>query len=66
MNTFYDSTTEDYMCLFYNNLSEKDKRHYAAVEALKLGYGGIIYISKLFDISIRTIERGIEELKKKD
>jgi len=53
------------MRLFYDNLSEKDKRHYAAVEALKLGHGGITYVSNLFDISVKTIQRGIDELQKK-
>ncbi len=31
----------------YNSLSEKDRRRYAAIEALKLGWGGISYISEL-------------------
>lgn len=61
----YDSETEEYMLLLFDNLNEKDKRHYAAVEAKKLGHGGIEYISKLFTISVRTIKRGLEELKKK-
>jgi len=33
------------MVKFYNSLSEKDKRRYAAIEAKKLGHGGIKYIS---------------------
>ena len=28
----------------YNTLSEKDKRLYAAIEAIKIGHGGITYI----------------------
>lgn len=38
----YDTSIEQEMKKFYGTLSEKDKRHYAAIEALKLGYGGII------------------------
>ncbi len=53
------------MVIFFKNLREKDQRHYAAVEAKKLGHGGIIYIATLFNISVRTIERGLEELEKK-
>lgn len=34
---------------FYESLSEKGKRHYAAIEASELGHGGIIYISDLSD-----------------
>ena len=29
---------------FYDSLSEKDRRRYAAIEAEKLGYGGASYI----------------------
>jgi hypothetical protein len=65
MKQIYDESTEAHMITFFENLSEKDRRHYAAVEALKLGHGGISYISDLFGISIRTIERGLDELKKK-
>ena len=47
----------------YSNLSEKDKRLYAAVEALKLPHGGIRYISELLGCDRKTIQRGIKELK---
>lgn len=61
----YSEEVEDFMLTYFKNLNEKNRRHYAAVEAKKLGHGGISYISKLFGISDRTINRGIEELKKK-
>jgi len=32
---------------FYTTLSEKDRRHYAAVEASKLGHGGVSYIARV-------------------
>lgn len=47
---------------FYGTLSEKDRRRYAAVEAQRLGRGGVPYISELLGCSTRTIERGIAEL----
>lgn len=62
----YDKDTEEYMILFSENLSEKDRRHYAAVEAKKLGHGGIEYIARLFDLSVKTVARGLEELSKKN
>ncbi len=65
MGKYYDRETEEYMILFFENLSEKDGRHYAAVEAKKLGQGGISYISALFGISSRTVSRGLKELSKK-
>jgi uncharacterized membrane protein len=66
MKKFYDEETETLMVYFYESLNEKNRRHYAAVEALKLGYGGVLYISILFKVSVRTIERGMADMKKKD
>lgn len=60
----YDSTIEELMCRYYFNLTEKDQRHYAAVEAAKLGHGGINYIADLFGCSRQTVAGGLEELKK--
>ena len=37
----YSSAIEDQMHSFYQSLSEKDRRRYAAIEATKLGRGGI-------------------------
>ena len=38
---FYSNSIESEMKKFYKSLSEKDKRRYAAIEAHKLGWGGI-------------------------
>ena len=59
----YSTNIEAEMKKVYNTLSEKDRRRYASVEAIKLGYGGQSYISKLLGCSIKTIQRGIVELK---
>ena len=61
----YEPVAERYMKQFYNSLNEKDKRHYAALEAQKLGYGGVTYISQLLGCARTTIHEGLEELKKK-
>lgn len=58
----YPTTTEQKMRLYFSQLSEKDKRHYAGLEAEKLGYGGKSYISLLFKISRTRIDRGIQDL----
>ena len=50
----------------FNRLSEKDKRLYAGVEALKFPYGGISHIAQLFAYSRNTILRGIIELGGKE
>jgi len=60
--TKYNTEIEQKMKLYFSQLSEKDKRHYAAVEAEKLGHGGKTYISLLFKISRTRIDRGINDL----
>jgi hypothetical protein len=55
---------EQDMKLFYDSLNEKDQRHYASLEAKKLCYGGITYISELFNCARSTIHDGLDELKK--
>ena len=48
----------------YNRLTEKNRRLYAGVEALKLG--GISYIAELFNCSRDTIRLGIKELSEEE
>lgn len=60
----YSSETESQMRNFYSSLSEKDQRRYAAVEAAKLGHGGITYISRVLQCDADRISRGIKELKR--
>lgn len=62
----YKKPVEKGMQLFYKSLNEKDKRHYAAVEAHKLGSGYISYIAELFSCSRQTIYSGLDELENKD
>lgn len=61
----YSAEIEDSMQYMYASLNEKDRRHYAAIEAKKLGPFGIKYIAKLFGLSEKTIEVGLEEFEKK-
>ena len=56
-----ESQTEQNMISFYNSLSEKDRRRYAAIEAKRYDYGGITYISVLFNCDEKTIRKGISE-----
>lgn len=62
----YDQATEQMMLRFYGGLREKERRHYAAQEAQKLGYGGKSYISGLLKISRKTILKGEAELQQAD
>lgn len=47
---------------FAQSLSEKDRRRFAAIEALQRGHGGAVYIAGVLGCSTKTIERGIKEL----
>jgi len=59
----YGSVTEKRMKALFDSLSEKHRRRYAAVEADKLGHGGINYIATLFGIDPKTIQRGMADLE---
>jgi len=61
--TPYPSSVEKEMKKFFDSLSEKDKRRYAAIETLKLSHGGRNYISQILGCNRKTIRRGIQELK---
>ena len=43
----YSPAIEEQMQRYYKSLSEKDRRRYAAIEAVKIGYGGISYIHRV-------------------
>ena len=58
----YSPEIESQILNCYNSLSEKDRRRYAAIEATKLGYGGITYIRSILQCDDRTITRGLQEL----
>lgn len=60
----YSPEIEAHMLNFYQSLSEKDRRRYAAIEAEKLGYGGISYIGRVLQCNERTIRRGLNEIEK--
>lgn len=59
----YPPEVEDQMQRFYQSLSEKDRRRYAAVEALKLGRGGLSYISQLLGCDDEAMQLGKRELE---
>ena len=58
----YSAVVESQMVRFYRSLNERDRRRYAAVEATKLGHGGIEYMSQLLGCDPKTISRGMTEL----
>ena len=62
----YSDELEKDMRSLYDSLSEKDRRRYAAIEAKKLGHGGIVYIATLFNCDEKTIRKGIKEFTNKE
>jgi hypothetical protein len=59
----YPRKIEKQMQKYYQTLSEKDRRRYAAIEATKLKYGGKGYICQVFGCDYKTIARGLEEIQ---
>jgi hypothetical protein len=47
---------------FFESLSEKDRRRYAGIEALKYGHGGRNYIAYVLGCSRRTVSKGAKEV----
>jgi hypothetical protein len=58
----YSLSIERRMKDFYDTLSEKEKRRYAGVEAMKLGRGGVAYITRVLGCSRKTVIKGLKEL----
>jgi hypothetical protein len=61
--TTYPSYVERHMKALYESLSEKDRRRYAAVEAEKLGHGGVEYVASLFDCDADTVRHGHQDME---
>ncbi len=59
----YPAVLEAQMQRYYQSLREKDRRRYAAIEAMKLGYGGQTYIRRLFGCHHETLALGMAELE---
>jgi hypothetical protein len=62
----YPVEVEQKMKRFYGWLTEKDRRRYAAVEAAKLGHGGIEYIARVLKCDAKTIRQGLVDLEQED
>ena len=58
----YSPKIEHSMRMFHDSLSEKDRRRYAAIEAAKLGHGGIEYVADVLGCDPKTIRQGRQDL----
>jgi len=63
MLTVYAPAIEAAMRRVFESLNERDRRLFAAAEVTKLGHGGLLYLSRLFECDPKTIRRGVGELQ---
>lgn len=66
---FKDFYTEKLLLLkqkFYYSLGEKERRHFLGQEYLSLGEGSQRYLSRVFDCSRTTIQKGVKEMNADD
>jgi hypothetical protein len=61
--TPYSVSTSQAMRRLFDVLGERERRLYAAAEAIKLGRGGLVYLANLFECDQKTIRRGLRELE---
>jgi hypothetical protein len=59
----YAPEVERLMRRLFDSLRENDRRRYAAIEAAKLGHGGIEYIADVLGCDPKTIRLGLGELE---
>jgi hypothetical protein len=59
----YTEGVERLMQRLFGSLKESDRRRYAAIEAAKLGHGGIEYIATVLGCDPKTIRLGLTELE---
>jgi hypothetical protein len=59
----YAPEVERMMKRLFGSLKESDRRRYAAIEAAKLGHGGIEYIADVLGCDPKTIRLGLGELE---
>ena len=62
----YRAAVVQAMLLTYSSLNERQRRLYAATEALKLGHGGLTYVTQLFGCHRKTVQRGLVDLRNAD
>jgi hypothetical protein len=63
---YFCSAYDDYLSLFISTLNEKQKRWFAGLQSIKLGYGGDKIIAQKFDMDAKTVAKGRVELEASD
>jgi predicted ArsR family transcriptional regulator len=52
--------------VFYHNLTEKDRRLFVGLEAMKIGYYGVQDVANKYKINKHTVRKGQKELLSED
>jgi transposase len=56
-------TTQEYYAIMRQELNEKQWRHFLALEALKIGHGGINQVMAQTGVAWQTVKKGIQEIE---
>ena len=63
---YFYSEYDEFLLLFISTLNEKQKRWFAGLQSIKLGYGGDKIIARKFSLNVKTVARGRNELETSD
>ena len=66
MDAYAPRSRTDDEALCSTRWPKNDRRRYAAIEATKLGHGGVEYIASVLQCDPKTIRRGLAELEGTD
>lgn len=62
-NDYYPQKIEEMLKIFYQQLSEKNRRLFVAIEAERFGYGGVSFVSRFFECSRPTVHKARKEFQ---
>jgi hypothetical protein len=60
--TYYEDDFLEKQLNYYRSLSEKQRRHFLAMEFERLGEGSKHYLARVFGCGRQTIRKGLREL----
>ena len=58
----FDIDPKPYLLLFFKNLSEKDRRYFCGLEAIRSGVHGVSEVSTFYKVNPHTVRTGKAEL----
>jgi len=60
--SYYEDDFLEKQLSYYRSLSEKQRRHFLAMEYERLGFGSKRYLARVFSCHRQTIKKGLQEL----